>query len=339
MTAFFPYHHSLLFLLFQQVCAYGFLLDDGESIAGIRRGCRQLFTKHLRNLLFGTNIIRDAHAAIGPPPLPPLAFNEVNAKPSSPQQASTEQISIVDKQNVSRELSAQLSLVKEEEEDASTNGRADSSLRENNSSTKRNSMKMSSPFENGGMLAAPNGLQTSNLSSGSSRFVRNGSSMVDTTRTQKNIKHVPPLMRDPWGALDVCIVAISWLSFIPGLGNEATAFRALRLLLPLRMLSTLPGMKVGIQSILMSLPMLGNIVLAMAFILSVWTILGMQLFQSKFWCIKGVNSSLIMSKRSLLMTNFLFFEKLNRYATPKLFQSYWPQRPASTLRQRHFQHA
>lgn len=128
-----------------------------------------------------------------------------------------------------------------------------------------------SPFAAMGALPA--------TASFSDRFKRIGVTVIDMKQHIHTSNEVPPLTREGWGAMDAIIVGLSWLSFIPGVGNSLTTFRALRLLLPLKMLSTLPGLKVGIQSILASLPMLANIALAMAFVLVVWTILGMQLFQ------------------------------------------------------------
>jgi hypothetical protein len=57
-----------------------------------------------------------------------------------------------------------------------------------------------------------------------------------------------PFLRDGWNVMDFGIICLSWLSYVPGVGSGASALRALRLLLPLKLLTALPGMKVCVQA-------------------------------------------------------------------------------------------
>lgn len=54
-----------------------------------------------------------------------------------------------------------------------------------------------------------------------------------------------PFLRDGWNRLDFVVIIASWITFLPGVGNGAAAARSLRLLLALRSITLFPGMKVG----------------------------------------------------------------------------------------------
>ena len=85
-------------------------------------------------------------------------------------------------------------------------------------------------------------------------------------------------LRDAWNVLDFVVVVAGLLGMIPGMPN-VSALRTIRVLRPLRALSTLPKMRVLIASLLTSLPALGNVIILMGFIFSIFGILGIQVWK------------------------------------------------------------
>jgi hypothetical protein len=93
-------------------------------------------------------------------------------------------------------------------------------------------------------------------------------------------------LKDNWNILDFIIVMFSVLTWI----MEATAgsdisfikgFRALRALRPLRVVSKNEGIKTVVNSLLLSIPALMNVLLIVLLFLMVFGILGIQLFMGK----------------------------------------------------------
>ncbi|KDO23983.1 hypothetical protein SPRG_10680 [Saprolegnia parasitica CBS 223.65] len=84
---------------------------------------------------------------------------------------------------------------------------------------------------------------------------------------------------DSWNRLDFVIVLSGMLSVL----NIKVGFvRVLRVLRPLRTLHTFPGLKVLTNSLLSSLPALGNVAILLAFIYIVFAILGMEIWRGAF---------------------------------------------------------
>ncbi|EQC33495.1 hypothetical protein SDRG_09004 [Saprolegnia diclina VS20] len=84
---------------------------------------------------------------------------------------------------------------------------------------------------------------------------------------------------DSWNRLDFIIVLSGMLSVF----NIKVGFvRVLRVLRPLRTLHTFPGLKVLTNSLLASLPALGNVAILLAFIYVVFAILGMEIWRGTF---------------------------------------------------------
>jgi hypothetical protein len=71
-----------------------------------------------------------------------------------------------------------------------------------------------------------------------------------------------------------------WLSIVPGGGDTGglSAIRSLRVLRPLRTMSSFPGMRVIVQTILASLPMCGVVLLLAMYLFSIFAIFGVQSF-------------------------------------------------------------
>ena len=80
-------------------------------------------------------------------------------------------------------------------------------------------------------------------------------------------------LRDPWNVLDFIVVLVGWAgTFLDG-GN-ISAVRTIRILRPLRTINSIPKMKVLVNSIINSIPMLLDIFIMFNFLLLVFGIVG-----------------------------------------------------------------
>ena len=98
-------------------------------------------------------------------------------------------------------------------------------------------------------------------------------------------KHMPPAyLRDPWNWLDFIVVVAAWW----GMYN-ATVLRTFRILRPLRGLNKWPSMKMLVRSLLRSLPPMKYVGYLMAFLLLIFGVVGVQLWngllhgQCQYW--------------------------------------------------------
>jgi hypothetical protein len=82
---------------------------------------------------------------------------------------------------------------------------------------------------------------------------------------------------DNWNRLDFVVVMLSFLNYLPGISNFSVirTFRAIR---PLRAIKTMPGMRVIIGALISSLPFLVDVMSMFLFLITVFGILGVQLF-------------------------------------------------------------
>lgn len=91
------------------------------------------------------------------------------------------------------------------------------------------------------------------------------------------VMHKRSYLRDPWNILDFMVVIISLISLIPNVPN-LKSLRTLRVLRPLRSINAVPSMKRLVATLLLSLPRMGYLVSFVVFFISIFAILGMQLF-------------------------------------------------------------
>ena len=88
-------------------------------------------------------------------------------------------------------------------------------------------------------------------------------------------------LRDSWNVLDFIVVVVGWISVLVG-GNNISALRTIRILRPLRTINYLKGMRILVRSIINSLPNLCDILVFFAFLLLVFGLIGLQLFQGLY---------------------------------------------------------
>jgi voltage-dependent calcium channel L type alpha-1D len=94
------------------------------------------------------------------------------------------------------------------------------------------------------------------------------------------VLHSNSYMRDRWNWLDIFVVSISVVTWLPGIEGNASlkSLRTFRILRPLRSINSLPSMKALILSLLSSMPGLFNVGIFLAFIFTIFAIFGMHQF-------------------------------------------------------------
>jgi hypothetical protein len=90
-------------------------------------------------------------------------------------------------------------------------------------------------------------------------------------------------LRDAWNVMDFIIVVTSWIPYLlPNIGGNASGLRTFRLLRPLRSINRFPGLKILVETILMAIPQLGNIMLLSSIYFLTFGIVGVQLWKGSF---------------------------------------------------------
>eukprot|EP00759_Apiculatamorpha_spiralis_P022805 PhF_6_TR26709/c0_g1_i1/m.39046/K04853/CACNA1F; voltage-dependent calcium channel L type alpha-1F len=92
--------------------------------------------------------------------------------------------------------------------------------------------------------------------------------------------------RDGWNMLDFTVILVGVTGVIveaaeQGNASGLSALRAIRLLRPMRALTSIPEMKIIINSVIQGLPALGNVMLLYFFFIIMFGVLGVQLFKEK----------------------------------------------------------
>ena len=92
--------------------------------------------------------------------------------------------------------------------------------------------------------------------------------------------HFPRYFRDSWNVFDFLIVSfgIALLVVSDPAAPQLGGLRVLRVLRPLRSITRLEGLKVIVNSLLASLPLLGNTLIVVAFYFLIFGIVGVQLW-------------------------------------------------------------
>lgn len=91
------------------------------------------------------------------------------------------------------------------------------------------------------------------------------------------VMHPGSYLRNGWNWLDWVVVVMSWLSFIPGVGNFS-AIRTVRVFRPLRTMSRIPGMGVIVGALMRSMLPLGSVVMLCTAIFFLFGILASQVW-------------------------------------------------------------
>ena len=87
-------------------------------------------------------------------------------------------------------------------------------------------------------------------------------------------------IKDGWNKLDF-VVVVTGLASIFGFG-KVSAIRTVRLLRPLRSINKVEGIRILVNSILMSIPQIANVIAFLLFIITLQAIFGLHLFTGMF---------------------------------------------------------
>ena len=95
------------------------------------------------------------------------------------------------------------------------------------------------------------------------------------------ILHRGAYLRDRWNVFDFIVVVLSFINFLPGVGNY-TQLRAMRLLRPLRSANIIPGLRALVLAIGNAMTALVNVLFLTVFIFIIFGIFGCQLWLGTF---------------------------------------------------------
>ncbi|XP_035175669.1 sodium channel protein type 5 subunit alpha-like isoform X2 [Oxyura jamaicensis] len=106
-------------------------------------------------------------------------------------------------------------------------------------------------------------------------------------------------LRDPWNCLDFVVIIVTYVSICKTSGN-VSALRTFRVLRTLKAISVIPGLKVIVNSLIESVKKLTDVLILTVFCLSIFALIGLQLFMGnlKFKCI--LNSTTVETYNDIL---------------------------------------
>ncbi|NXR04654.1 SCN5A protein, partial [Sagittarius serpentarius] len=112
------------------------------------------------------------------------------------------------------------------------------------------------------------------------------------------------LLRDPWNWLDFSVIVMAYVGAFSNLGS-VSVLRTFRVLRALKTISLVPGLKIIVGALIQSVKKLADVMILTVFCLSVFALIGLQLFKGNLRqkCIR--NSTVLES--SLFLIFFPFF--------------------------------
>ncbi|KFW03383.1 Sodium channel protein type 1 subunit alpha, partial [Fulmarus glacialis] len=84
-------------------------------------------------------------------------------------------------------------------------------------------------------------------------------------------------LRDPWNWLDFTVITFAYVTEFVNLGN-VSALRTFRVLRALKTISVIPGLKTIVGALIQSVKKLSDVMILTVFCLSVFALIGLQLF-------------------------------------------------------------
>uniref|UniRef100_A0A3Q3FFP3 Sodium channel protein n=1 Tax=Labrus bergylta TaxID=56723 RepID=A0A3Q3FFP3_9LABR len=104
-------------------------------------------------------------------------------------------------------------------------------------------------------------------------------------------------LRDPWNWLDFMVISMAYITEFVNLGN-VSALRTFRVLRALKTISVIPGLKTIVGALIQSVKKLSDVMILTVFCLSVFALIGLQLFMGNlrhkcvFWPVNITESHL-----------------------------------------------
>uniref|UniRef100_A0A8C3T9J2 Sodium channel protein n=1 Tax=Chelydra serpentina TaxID=8475 RepID=A0A8C3T9J2_CHESE len=99
-------------------------------------------------------------------------------------------------------------------------------------------------------------------------------------------------LRDPWNWLDFSVIVMAYAAEFSDLGN-VSVLRTFRVLRALKTISILPGLKIIVGTLIQSIKKLADVMILTVFCLSVFALVGLQLFKGnlRHKCVRNFNST------------------------------------------------
>ncbi|XP_047456223.1 sodium channel, voltage-gated, type I-like, alpha [Mugil cephalus] len=85
-------------------------------------------------------------------------------------------------------------------------------------------------------------------------------------------------LRDPWNWLDFCVIVMAYVTEFADLGGNFSALRTFRVLRAFKAISVIPGLKTIVGALFQSVKKLTDVMILTVFCLSVFALVGLQLF-------------------------------------------------------------
>ncbi|XP_010561425.1 PREDICTED: sodium channel protein type 5 subunit alpha-like [Haliaeetus leucocephalus] len=102
------------------------------------------------------------------------------------------------------------------------------------------------------------------------------------------------LLRDPWNWLDFSVIVMAYVGAFSNLGS-VSVLRTFRVLRALKTISLVPGLKIIVGALIQSVKKLANVMILTVFCLSVFALIGLQLFKGNLRQ-KCIRNSTVFSK-------------------------------------------
>ncbi|XP_063070137.1 sodium channel, voltage-gated, type I-like, alpha [Engraulis encrasicolus] len=122
-------------------------------------------------------------------------------------------------------------------------------------------------------------------------------------------------LRDPWNWLDFCVIVMAYVTEFVNLGN-VSALRTFRVLRALKTISVIPGLKTIVGALIQSVKKLGDVMILTVFCLSVFALIGLQLFMGnlKHKCVRMPNPLNRTESKDFIKSNITYRDdKENHY--------------------------
>uniref|UniRef100_A0A8C8BSF3 Sodium channel protein n=1 Tax=Otus sunia TaxID=257818 RepID=A0A8C8BSF3_9STRI len=106
-------------------------------------------------------------------------------------------------------------------------------------------------------------------------------------------------LRDPWNWLDFSVIVMAYVGAFSNLGN-VSVLRTFRVLRALKTISVVPGLKIIVGALIQSVKKLANVMILTVFCLSVFALIGLQLFKGnlRYKCIRNTTETTYVAKKS-----------------------------------------
>uniref|UniRef100_A0A8C9AJ34 Sodium voltage-gated channel alpha subunit 1 n=1 Tax=Prolemur simus TaxID=1328070 RepID=A0A8C9AJ34_PROSS len=109
-------------------------------------------------------------------------------------------------------------------------------------------------------------------------------------------------LRDPWNWLDFTVITFAYVTEFVDLGN-VSALRTFRVLRALKTISVIPGLKTIVGALIQSVKKLSDVMILTVFCLSVFALIGLQLFMGNLRnkCVQWPPTNASMEEHSIEM--------------------------------------